>query len=434
VELSRQAAKNATLRAIIWALIVVLVLVVVAAVVGVARATRARQVASAWPDDGAPTVEARTPGEELRKQSRGELLRPRTYEQYKNEVEGLILRAQELGEFGAEARLAAACATALTGGKRLRAVVLMEIARCASERHAPKGVPAVDVAEAALFIEYTHAAALVIDDMPAFDSDTERRGRAALHVSAGQAVAQMAAYALMAAGLQNVCRQLDWLRARSRGAINVDRIGTRVFAMIGQSFGAAGAAGGQCADLGAHMAGANTGVEAGSAESSGGGVSGARAGDETTAAPGEEAERATNGDRVGNDASPRPDDRAPGADADALKASAARMQLKTTAFFELAAVMGWLLAGGPPARVHALRAIGRSLGAAFQIADDIGDMAKDANRRAPAWNYANVHGRAAAESELERQLRVAQRALKEEGLWSVIWGAEVCPMVRQMSA
>lgn len=235
------------------------------------------------------------------------------------EVDALVERAFELGDFGAEPELVGACRLALAGGKRLRSAAVLEIACAAAEG---RGLPPVDAAEAALAVEYLHAASLVIDDLPAFDGDLVRRGRPSVHAAAGGAVAQMAAAALVAAAFLGVCRQVDWLRARFPGAA-VDAVGTRLCAIVAECCGALGAASGQLLDSARGLA---------------------------------------------------PE----------LAARVAFQ--KTAPFFDAAFAAGWLSGGGGagPA-LEAVRAAGSSFGFAFQVADDLGDQAADARRGAPNY-------------------------------------------------
>jgi len=327
-------------------------------------------------------------GAPLRRLAPADLLRPRTLDEYRREVDDLIARAGAAGEFGADTRLAGACGAALAGGKRLRAIILLEVARATSVRLADSAAAEdtaaiaatpVDAAEAALFVEYIHTASLVIDDTPAFDNDDRRRGRPALHAAEGTAVATLAAVALLAAAFQNMCRQLDWIRDNCPEVKNVDRIGTRICSDVSRALGAAGAAGGQCMDVA-------TG-----------------------------AELAEHG---------------PDAVADLV-------YRKTATFFETAVVAGWLVAGGAPAETDAMRDIGRGVGTAFQIADDITDMAADAARAASGrsgWNFANTYGRDVAAAEVERCLRGARLALRRAHLWTALWEDELFPAIRAMAA
>jgi geranylgeranyl pyrophosphate synthase len=361
-------------HAIYLSVIAVLVLVLV---VAAAKALRARRVLAEIEERfGLKDNGRAAPARVLRQLAAAELVRPRTYEQYRREVDALIQRAQALEEFGAKTKLAQACASALVGGKRLRAVVVLEVARAVS---AAGAADPVDVAEAALFVEYLHAASLVIDDLPEFDNDATRRGRPALHAEVGPAVAQMAALALVAAAFQNIGRQIDWIRDRCPEIKNADRIGTRLCGEVSRALGAVGAASGQYMDVSA------------------------------------------------------PEDlyREHGPDAVALLAAR-----KTATFFEIAFVAGWLLAGGSPDQVDTVRKAGHHVGAAFQIADDIGDISQDAARATegrPGWNFANEFGRDVAETELSRHLNGARLLMTQCGLWTRIWESEIFPMIRKMA-
>jgi len=305
--------------------------------------------------------------------STADLLRPRTFTQYQKEIDTLIVRAQALEEFGDNTQLSVACCKALEGGKRIRAVVLLEVARTASIR--AQITSPVDAGEVALFIEYIHSASLVIDDLPMFDNDQLRRGRASLHADMGSATAQMAAVALVSAALQNVCRQVDWLHANCPEIKNVDRIGMRLCALASRTIGAFGASGGQLLEMSPEDWASGHGII----------------------------------ERVA--------------------------VMKTASLFELAVGMGWLVAGGGGEDLEQMTLLGRHFGLAFQIADDICDMAQDAARATPARpdiNYANQFGRDIAHLDLERHLRGAELVLRRERMWSPLWEDELFPAVRAM--
>ena len=321
----------------------------------------------------------------LRKTKAGDLLRPRTFDQYRREVDELIARAQTLEEFGKPTALSAACAKALAGGKRLRPAILLEVARATALRRqktddaeSAADLTPIDAAEAALFIEYLHAASLVVDDLPEFDNDSVRRGQPSLHSAVGPAVAQMAALSLIAAAFQNICRQIDWIRDNCPEVKNVDRIGTRLCDEVSRAIGALGAAGGQYMDISSNSV---------LAQEHG---------------------------------------------ADALAKLATQ---KTASFFEIAVVAGWLAAGGDADQTGVMRDIGIHVGRAFQIADDIGDMAADAARAEqgkPGRNYANEYGRDIAAREMERNLKGARLLLVQMSLWTPLW-EEVYAQIRGMT-
>jgi geranylgeranyl diphosphate synthase type II len=319
--------------------------------------------------------------EPLRALSAGALLAPRTYAEYRGEVDGLVARALAQGEFGTAGPIEKTCAHALRGGKRLRSIIALEIGRAAAcvatnATNAPGGTnatdPPVDAAEAALAIEYLHTASLIIDDLPEFDDDDERRGRPAAHRVTSPAVAQMSAVALVSAAFQNICRQVDWIRESCPRFENVDRLGTRLCFDVAYALGGDGAVGGQCLD--SVVAEAEILARAGEA-----GV------------------------------------------LDVL-------QLKTATFFEIAFLSGWLVAGGSSAGGEAVQRAGRHFGIAFQVADDMGDMAQDAARRAagkPGLNYANLCGLEAAEDVVARNLDNCMQILDDHQLLTPLWGEVV---------
>lgn len=352
---------HAIYLAVIAALIIVIVCL---AAVAVRTRRRVREVEERF--GLGREVRAAVPrAEPLRELAAEQLLRERTFDEYRQEVDGLIERAVALGEFGQKGKLAEACAHALRGGKRLRPVILLEIARAAALRD---DRPLVDPADAALFVEYLHAASLVIDDLPAFDDDAERRGQPTVHALATPAVAQMAALSLVAAAFQDVCRQVDWIRDNCPEFKNVDRIGTRICHDVSRALGALGAAGGQYMDSSLSE-------------------------DELFAERGPDA---------------------------VLEI----MQLKTATFFEVAFLVGWLISGAPAADADDLQRAGRHFGTAFQIADDIGDMGQDAARRAagkPGWNYANQYGAEEARRRVTQNLNACRLILEEKGIHTPLW-------------
>lgn len=367
-------------HAIYLAVIAVLLIVVVCAS---AKAVRAHRIMTDVEErfglnESTPASLPRK--EALRRYSGAGILRPRTFAQYAEEVNTLLRRAQTLEEFGKGTALSGACQKALTGGKRLRAIILLEVARATSVNRqkshrsgvGEKPMP-VDAGEVALFIEYIHAASLVIDDLPEFDNDGVRRGRPSLHAEVGPATAQMAALSLVSAAFQNVCRQVDWLRDNCPEMKNVDRIGTRICSDISRALGAMGAAGGQYMDM------------------------------------------------------LSPDDLRREYGQDAVVDLVGR---KTATFFEIAVITGWLTAGGASEQIGVMREIGKQLGTAFQIADDIGDQEQDAARDKPGWNFADVYGREVAEREVERNLKGARLFLIQCSLWTPLWD-EVYAQIRK---
>jgi geranylgeranyl pyrophosphate synthase len=374
-------------------LAVIIVLVVALVYVG-ARALRARKVVKKVASHFGlhKTYEASVPrAEALRRLTPEELLAPRTFKEYQDEFEAVLRRALELGDFSDTGKPGApttalqhACHHALARGKRLRPVILLEIARATSaRRYASDSMPPVDAANAAIAVECFHAASLVIDDLPAFDNDVERRGEPSVWAATSQSTALMAAISMMSGAFQDVCRQVDWLRDNCSQWVDADRVGIHLCSQMSVALGVMGAASGQCMD---------TMDEGELASHSGTAVAGV----------------------------------------DTL------VQRKTSPFFEMAFVCGWLVGGGEAdsENIGALRAAGRAFGTAFQVADDIGDLAQDQERRESGragWNYADVHGVPAAEEAVVNNLTACRRVLSARGLDTPLWN-EVYNKVVGMTA
>jgi len=377
---ARPAAQSQKKTRELWyfGIIVFMTILLIFTTVGAIRGIRMQKAAEASIDD-LFIIDPRPNDAALRPRplKPADILRPRKYVEYQKDVNECIDRAFELGDFGPPSALKDACKQAMTGGKRIRAVILLEIVRAQSVAARTKAP--LDAAEIALFIEYLHNSSLVIDDMPAFDNDAERRGKPSVHASSGTAVAQMAAVSLLGASFESVCRQVDWVRKNMPGR-NIDRVGAQVCSIIGRSIGSLGAAGGQFMELAPDFA---------------------KSGDKLSAAAIEDI---------------------------AIK--------KTASLFELSFVVGWLMSGGDPAVKKQIHEIGRKIGLAFQIADDIGDMEKDAARVGPGRpevNYANVLGRDRATTDMNRHLADAKTLMARHQLWTPLFEQEIYPMVRKMA-
>ena len=328
---------------------------------------RTMKTIDAWIGPLNPTHSAIPRAGPLRDLAPAELLRARTFDEYRAEVDGLVERVLTLNEFGTRGGLAAACAYAIRGGKRLRPIIVLEICRAATRLRETAAHP-VDPADAALAVEYLHTASLIIDDLPIFDNDIERRGQPTVHAKSNPAVAQMAALSLVSAAFQNICRQIDWIRVNCPEFRNVDWVGTRLCYTVSHALGASGAAGGQIMD--ATLSDAELFQSHGS---------------------------------------------------DALLDVA---RLKTATFFEISFLTGWLISGSPVQDAEELQRAGRFFGTAFQIADDIGDMAQDAARRAagkPGWNFANEYGENAARRAVSLNLDACRKILQNKNIFTPLW-------------
>jgi geranylgeranyl diphosphate synthase type II len=195
------------------------------------------------------------------------------------------------------------------GGKRLRPILCL----ASAEAVGGDGLSAIP---AACAIELIHTYSLVHDDLPAMDNDTMRRGRATLHVVAGEGMAILAGDALLTEAFGLLAREPP-----TQDPIIAARK-LRVIDVVATAAGARGMVGGQAIDL--------LYVTAGPA---------GRAG--------------------------------PPLDADALKIMHAK---KTGALIRASAVSGAIMGGGNDRQVEAIDRAAAELGLAFQIVDDILDV------------------------------------------------------------
>lgn len=298
----------------------------------------------------------------LRQFSKQQILMKKSFNTYRDEIDEIINNANDFGEGN---KLSNACYYILQGGKRLRPMIIMEIARANSLNNK---LDVVDPADAALFIEYLHTASLVVDDLPCFDDDNERRGKESLHSKTNPAIAQMAALSLISSAFQNITRQIEWIRRNCPKFNNIDKIGTHIYHDVSQSIGVFGAAGGQFMDSSLN-----------------------------------EEELF---EQCGDDA--------------ILKI----MQLKTAAIFEISFITGWLISGGSTNDIEEIKYAGKCFGTAFQIADDIGDMKQDAIRKEkgkPGWNFANEYGRDVAINLINTNLKTCRLILDKRKLFTPVW-------------
>jgi len=199
--------------------------------------------------------------------------------------------------FHAELPVIHAMRYALQGGKRLRALLVIESARL-------HGIHEPDVMPAAAAVEALHAYSLIHDDLPAMDDDALRRGQPTVHVKWDDATAILAGDALQTFAFELCCDPI-------LGARRIELV-----AALAKASGAEGMVLGQALDIAAETA-------------------------------------------------PQP----------LTLEEITRLQAaKTGALITFAATSGAILAG---ADTRPLTAYAKALGLAFQIADDILDVAGD---------------------------------------------------------
>lgn len=125
---------------------------------------------------------------------------------------------------------------ALSGsGKRVRPVLVFEAAELL------KRPPArVDFLAAA--VEFVHSASLVLDDLPSMDDAATRRGQPAVHAKYGEALAILAAIALLMRATEVVAQGCERAKVTRE-------VATELIAMTSATVGADGMAAGQWADM-----------------------------------------------------------------------------------------------------------------------------------------------------------------------------------------
>ncbi len=247
----------------------------------------------------------------------------------------------------------------MAGGKRLRPALVLEASACC-------GLPARRALGAACALEMIHTYSLIHDDLPAMDDDDLRRGKPTNHKVFGEAVAILAGDALLTLAFETAAGNAAELRLKGPAAAELIRV-------IAAGAGSRGMVGGQAADL--------------------------------------EAERAKehgfeNGRRAG-----------------------ARRRLeyihthKTAALITASLEAGAVLAQAPRRQREALRAYGRDVGLAFQIADDVldrvGDKAKMGKRGSDLANdkltYPRLYGVDGSRRQALALVADAHRALSPFG-------------------
>lgn len=203
-----------------------------------------------------------------------------------------------------------------------------------------------------LAVEFFHTASLVVDDLPSMDDDDERRSVPSVHKKFGEATALLVSYALIAAGYRALVKNVEVLKeVFGWDPAAADQAGIAVLENTTYNTGLYGATGGQFLDL----------------------------------AP-------------------------PNLSIECLKDV---VHKKTSSLFEIAFVSGWLFGGGSPLAVEQVKQAAAHFGLAFQIADDLGDMAQDfKNKR--VVNFGNCFGQEVA----EKMFHVEQEGLRAmlEGL------------------
>jgi geranylgeranyl diphosphate synthase, type II len=211
-----------------------------------------------------------------------------------------------------------------------------------------------DVHQAAMAVEFFHTASLIADDLPCMDNDDKRRNKPSLHKAYDEATALLATYALISAGYECLAKSSRLLKNSSHPqAQQSDDICLLALENVSLNTGLLGATGGQYIDI-----------------------------------------------------------YPPDLSLETLKEV---IQKKTVTLFELSFVLGWLFGGGDPKELELVKKAAYHFGMAFQIADDIGDMAQDLTKELQI-NIACAFGKEKAKEMLQEELSAFKQVMQKLNL------------------
>ncbi|HEY5259079.1 MAG TPA: polyprenyl synthetase family protein [Rhabdochlamydiaceae bacterium] len=255
--------------------------------------------------------------------------------------------AKSIFSFGEKTKLRDACEYALTnGGKRFRPLIVMMVAEALGN--------GLNVAEAALSVEFFHTASLIVDDLPCMDNDDERREKPSLHKVYGETIALLASYALITAAFEKIHRNAQHMKeAGAPYAATSDRACVLALESAAHCAGILGATGGQFLDI-----------------------------------------------------------FPPSHTLETLKEV---IYKKTVTLFEVAFVFGWVFGGGDMDELDRVKKAAYHLGMAFQVADDIDDLEQD-EKNQREMNMARFVGKERALSLFEDEMRLFHKHLRELNL------------------
>jgi len=303
---------------------------------------------------------------------------PKTFAEMQDQINLAITNDYQNGMFDwntfqntHETPISNACNYALAGGKRLRSIIVNEVARLTKHGNFTH----VNTMPSALAIEYIHNASLIVDDLPVFDDDVIRRGQQTVHAKDGVIVAHLASMSMICAAMKNLSAQVQCMhdsvkmtcrnrRVPPEKCVEVWQRGARMYDYFWDRLDHKGIVGGQFMD-----------------------------------------------------SIPLIEDLQKAYGTNAVLDSIYR---KTASLYEVSVVLGFLSAGGDMNQLPPIEALGRHFGLAFQIADDIGDRETDKDKR--CWNVALVYGVEVARRLLDFHLSACSRLLESTGLRSALWG------------
>lgn len=214
----------------------------------------------------------------------------------------------------------------------------------------------LNVVPAAIAIEFFHTASLIADDLPCMDNEDERRRKPALHKIYGESIALLSSYALICAAFGKIHENAELMKqAPSPYRELGDFTCNLALEAATRCSGILGATGGQFLDLFPPKLTQETLREV--------------------------------------------------------------IYKKTVTLFEGSFLFGWLFGGGDSSCLEKIKQVAYHLGMAFQIADDMGDIAQDERNRREI-NSVAVLGRDRAFAIFEQEMQYFKEVLMGLNLYT----------------
>lgn len=228
----------------------------------------------------------------------------------------------------------------------------------------------LNVLDAALSVEFFHTASLVVDDLPSMDNEDERRSQPTLHKIYGESIALLSSYALICAAFEKIHTNTMRMReAESPFCETADAAGILALEHATRCAGISGATGGQFYDI-----------------------------------------------------------FPPNLTLETLRQV---IYQKTVTLFEVSFFFGWLFGGGDAFRIEQVKKSAYHFGMAFQIADDLGDLAQDEKNQREI-NLAKHIGKERAYAVFDEELKLFKISLMELGLDTPSF-KKMCDMLQQLA-
>jgi geranylgeranyl diphosphate synthase, type II len=214
----------------------------------------------------------------------------------------------------------------------------------------------LNVSDAGLSVEFFHTASLIADDLPCMDNDDERRDKPSLHKVYGETIALLASYALITAAFERIhCNAATMRESGLYSTEACDMVCRLALECATHCSGILGATGGQFLDL-----------------------------------------------------------YPPTLNVETVKQV---IYKKTVTLFEVSFVFGWLFGGGDPDLLEKVKKTAYHLGMAFQIADDLGDVAQDEKNQRDI-SMARLIGKERAFALFNEEMGMFEKRLKELNIYT----------------